>query len=143
MQLYWEAMADYIGFVRCRIEELTIQLETSHEVNKHLNGEVESLVLQVDELQKENEALTRHTQELTEKVTAEKRKAHSNSRSSLKEPASVRSQDLSSVRSGTGFEPTDISFRCLQRETCLQLLIFWSMVQALEAQVYAVLRDCF
>ncbi|CAL5223260.1 g5744 [Coccomyxa viridis] len=72
-----------------RIEELTIQLETSHEVNKHLNGEVESLVLQVDELQKENEALTRHTQELTEKVTAEKRKAHSKSHSSLKEPASA------------------------------------------------------
>ena len=59
-------------------------------MNKHLNGEVESLVLQVDELQKENKALTRHTQELTEKVTAEKRKAHSNLQSSQKELASVR-----------------------------------------------------
>ncbi len=88
-------MADGLCCVRCRIEELTIQLETSHEVNKHLNGEVESLVLQVDELQKENEALTRHTQELTEKVTAEKRKAHSKSHSSLKEPASVRAQSPS------------------------------------------------
>ncbi len=75
--------------MRHRIEELTIQLETSHEVNKHLNGEVESLVLRVDELEKENEALTRHAQDLTEKVTAEKRKAHSNSHSSIKDAASV------------------------------------------------------
>ena len=80
--------------MRCRIEELTIQLETSHEVNKHLNGEVESLVLQVDELQTENEALTRHTQDLTEKVTAEKRKAHSSSHSNGKESSSVRTQAL-------------------------------------------------
>ncbi len=97
MQQFWEAVADSRYLMPCRIEELTIQLETSHEVNKHLNGEVESLVLQVDELQKENEALTRHTQELTEKVTAEKRKAHSNSHSSLKEPASVRAHRPKSV----------------------------------------------
>lgn len=58
-------------------------------MNKHLNGEVESLVLQNDDLQKENEALKRHTQELTEKVTAEKRKAHNNSHSSVKDAASV------------------------------------------------------
>ena len=76
-----------------RLEELTIQLETSHEVIKHLNGEVESLVLQVDELQKENEALKRHTQELTEKVTAEKRKANSSSHSSMKDAHSVIPQD--------------------------------------------------
>ena len=72
---------------------MTIQLETSHEVNKHLNGEVESLVLQVDELQNENEALKRHTQELTEKVTAEKRKANSSSHSSMKDTHSVSAQD--------------------------------------------------
>lgn len=77
-----------------RLEELTIQLETSHEVNKHLNGEVESLVLQVDELQKENEALKRHTQELTEKVTAEKRKANSSSHSSMKDAHSVSPPDV-------------------------------------------------
>lgn len=58
-------------------------------MNKHLNGEVETLVLRVDELEKENEALTRHAQDLTEKVTAEKRKARSNSHSSVKDAASV------------------------------------------------------
>jgi len=63
----------------CRIEELTIQLETSHEVNKHLNGEVETLVLQVDELQKENGALKKHIEELTSKLATAKRKAHSSS----------------------------------------------------------------
>ena len=62
-------------------------------MNKHLNGEVESLVLQVDELQKENEALKRHTQELTEKVTAEKRKANSSSHSSIKDAHSVSPKD--------------------------------------------------
>jgi len=60
-----------------RIEELTIQLQTSHEVNRHLNGEVESLVLQVDALQKENEAYKRHTEELTERLAEEKRKESS------------------------------------------------------------------
>ncbi|CAL8463015.1 g2549 [Coccomyxa elongata] len=60
-----------------KIEELTIQLQTSHEVNRHLNGEVESLVLQVDELQKENEAHKRHTEELTERLANEKRKGSS------------------------------------------------------------------
>ena len=63
-------------------------------MNKHLNGEVESLVLQVDELQKENEALKRHTQELTEKVTAEKRKANSSSHSSIKDAHSVSLHDI-------------------------------------------------
>ena len=62
-------------------------------MNKHLNGEVESLFLQVDELQKENEALKRHTQELTEKVTAEKRKANSSSHSSMKDTHTVSPQD--------------------------------------------------
>lgn len=47
------------------------------------------MVLRTDELEKENEALTRHARELTEKVTAEKRKAHSNSHSSVKDAASV------------------------------------------------------
>ena len=42
-----------------------------------MNGEVESLVLQVDELQKENEAHKRHTDELNERLAAEKRKGGS------------------------------------------------------------------
>lgn len=33
-----------------------MQLQTAHEVNRHLNGEVEDLVLRVDALQQENEA---------------------------------------------------------------------------------------
>ena len=50
-----------------------MQLETSHDVNRHLNGEVEDLVLKVDALQRENEAHRRHADELTEHLARERR----------------------------------------------------------------------
>ena len=57
----------------CRLEELTMQLKVSHEVNRHLNGEVEAMVLQVDTLQQDLAAHTRRAEELAELLAREKR----------------------------------------------------------------------
>lgn len=50
-----------------------MQLQVSHEVNRHLNGEVEAMVLKVDTLQQDLEAHTRRADELSELLAREKR----------------------------------------------------------------------
>ena len=52
---------------------MEIKLQTSMEVNKHLNGEVEALTRQLDQLKEQNAAYERHIQELTDKLAQQKR----------------------------------------------------------------------
>ncbi len=50
-----------------------MRVETALEVNRHLNGEVEAMVLRADELQAEAGAHQRRAEELAELLAREKR----------------------------------------------------------------------
>lgn len=58
-----------------RQEELQIALQVAHEVNGHLNREVEKLTLQVEALQQERDACLEHIKFLSHKMAEERRKA--------------------------------------------------------------------
>ncbi|KAK9830463.1 hypothetical protein WJX72_011909 [[Myrmecia] bisecta] len=60
--------------LRSRLEEAEMKLEMSMEVNRHLNGEVEELVRQVDKLHEQNTAYEKHVHELATLLSKQKRK---------------------------------------------------------------------
>lgn len=51
-----------------RLEELELQVQVAHQVNAHLNSEVERLTLAVDTLEKEKAAYERHVKDLARKL---------------------------------------------------------------------------
>ena len=50
-----------------------MRLETSHQVNAHLNAEVETLTKQLDELREQNESYQRHMHDLAAMLAQERR----------------------------------------------------------------------
>lgn len=60
-----------------KVEELEMSLEASHEVNMHLNGEVEKLTLKVDILEEEKAAYEKHVRELALLLAKERLKGQS------------------------------------------------------------------
>ena len=56
-----------------RLEESEMRLETSHQVNAHLNAEVETLTQQLDELREQNESYQRHMHDLAAMLAQERR----------------------------------------------------------------------
>lgn len=53
-----------------RLEEVEMQLQVAHQVNAHLNSEVERLTLVVDALEQEKAAFQRHIKGLAQKLVA-------------------------------------------------------------------------
>ena len=56
-----------------RLEESEMRLETSHQVNVHLNAEVETLTKQLDKLREQNESYQRHMHDLAAMLAQERR----------------------------------------------------------------------
>eukprot|EP00891_Asterochloris_glomerata_P002868 jgi/Astpho2/2868/Aster-01022 len=56
-----------------RLEESEMRLETSHQVNAHLNAEVETLTKQLDKLREQNESYQRHMHDLAAMLAQQRR----------------------------------------------------------------------